>query len=96
MMEIEWSPRAQHDLLTTLAWLLSRSPTSAERAAEDILGAVQSAARRPYANRSAQISDSSSSRIKSLPKWHKIIIYKVEPDRIVIVSIRDTRQEVPE
>jgi plasmid stabilization system protein ParE len=42
------------------------------------------------ANRAAR---SERERMKSLSKWHKVIIYKVEPDRIVIVSIRDTRQD---
>jgi plasmid stabilization system protein ParE len=51
------------------------------------------AARRPMANRSARTSDMSNKRIISLPKWHKIIIYQIETDRIVILTIRDTRQE---
>jgi hypothetical protein len=34
-------------------------------------------------------------RIKSLPKWHKFVTYKVEIDRGMMASIRDTRQEPP-
>jgi plasmid stabilization system protein ParE len=91
MMAIEWSPQAKADLLVSLAWLLSRNAPSAEKAARDIQRAVELAAAFPMANRAAR---SEFERIKSLPKWHKIIIYKVEIDRIVIVSIRDTRQEI--
>jgi plasmid stabilization system protein ParE len=75
-----------------LGMLLSRNARSEEKAARDIQRAVELAATFPMANRAARTE---SERIKSLPKWHKIIIYKVEVDRIVIVSIPVTRQEPP-
>jgi plasmid stabilization system protein ParE len=92
MKVIEWSPKAQGELFEAVAWLLSRNPSAAVSASDDIMSAVKAAAMRPSAKRAAS-ANNPDIRIKSLPRWHKIIVYQIQPDRIVIVSIRDTRQE---
>lgn len=89
---VKISKRAERELADALEWFKERNPSAAKQAEEDIAVAINLAAAFPMANRAAR---SEFERIKSLPKWHKIIIYKVEIDRIVIVSIRDTRQEPP-
>jgi plasmid stabilization system protein ParE len=89
---VKISSRAERELANILTWLKERNPTAAKEAEEAIANAIDMAAAFPMANRAARTE---FERIKSLPKWHKIIIYKVEFDRIVIASIRDTRQEPP-
>jgi plasmid stabilization system protein ParE len=92
-MNIEWSPNARRQYLERLSWLRIRDSKLAVRLAADVDKAVRTAAQFPLANRSARRDPTSPERMKSLPKWHKIILYQIEADRIVILTIRDTRQE---
>jgi plasmid stabilization system protein ParE len=96
MRKVVWSTRARADFAASLAWLLARNPEAAAKLAEDVEQAVAFAARRPFASRAARASGPVGIRIKSMPKWRKIIIYAVETDGITILSIRDTRQETKE
>lgn len=96
MTRIILSSKARYDFVQMIAWIDQHNPRSATLARDDVLASFSPIARHPMANHSAKTSDKGDKRIKSLPKWHKVIIYKVETDRILIISIRDTRQELNE
>lgn len=84
------SLQAERELEAILRWLVARNPAAAQKAETDIAHAIEMAALFPMSNRAAR---NSVERLKSLPKWHKVIIYKVEASRIIVLSIRDMRQE---
>jgi plasmid stabilization system protein ParE len=88
-LQIFVTAQAERELEAMLAWLSERNPKAAQKAELDVSRAIDLAALFPMANRAAK---SELERIKSLPKWHKVIIYKVEAERIIVLSIRDTRQ----
>jgi plasmid stabilization system protein ParE len=87
---ILWSDIAKQDLRTALAWLRRQNRHAAVNAELDILNMIMSISQRPFAGRSEIEIDV---RLRSLPKWHRRIAYRIDGDDIRILSIRDTRQK---
>lgn len=87
---ILWTHEARNDLKDALAWLRTRNRIAAARMEQDILDLVAAAAKRPEAGRQGQIEQV---RLRSLPRWHRRLAYQLRDDSILILSIKDTRQE---
>jgi plasmid stabilization system protein ParE len=68
---VKISKRGERELADALEWLNERNPSPAKQAEEGIAVAINLDAAFLMANRAAR---SEFERIKSLPKWHKIII----------------------
>jgi plasmid stabilization system protein ParE len=87
---ILWSDIAKQDFRSALAWLRRHNRRAAIDAELDILNMIVSIAQRPFAGRSDIQSDV---KLRSLPKWHRRIAYRIEGDDIRLLSIRDTRRK---
>jgi plasmid stabilization system protein ParE len=86
---ILWSDIAKQDFRSALAWLRRQNRRAAMNAELDILNMIVSISQRPSAGRSDNATDV---KLRSLPKWHRRIAYRIEGDDIRILSIRDARQ----
>jgi plasmid stabilization system protein ParE len=90
VLEIVMTLRASRELRATRRFLVSRRPQSGDDWIADFVSAVHMLRLLPLIGRAGT---QAKENFWSLPKWHKVIVYRIEDTRIVILTIRDTRQE---
>jgi plasmid stabilization system protein ParE len=82
--------RAERDLKSALAWLAQRNIRAAREMESDLAADMAAVASHPERWRRTL---GAGTRIKSSLKWHKQIVFRVEDEAVVILSIRDTRMK---
>lgn len=90
-MRVILSRRANLDLVDQIDWLLDRSPGAARTAEQTIKASLRNLAQFPFAGRETDAGER---------EWHirigrnaLIVVYRIEPDRVVIGRIFDSRQD---
>lgn len=77
--------------MTYLRYVVRENPTSARRAEGEISAAADNLADFPLAHRASRWA---GLRELVLRRWKKLIVYRVEQDRVVIVAFLDARQHL--
>jgi plasmid stabilization system protein ParE len=90
-MRVLWSKRAEAGLEAFLDYLALHAPALVRRARDDAYSAAADLADFPFAQRAARWPG-----LRELPlrRWKKLIVYRVEADRVVIVAFFDLRQDL--
>ncbi|PCK03769.1 MAG: plasmid stabilization system [Alteromonadaceae bacterium] len=91
--EITWLPSASKDVFRLRAFLKSKNPVAAQRAAQRILEGVRMLEDNPGAG--APVEDLSGYRDLKLPfgSGEYIIRYREESRRVLIVKVRHSKEE---
>lgn len=92
MRRVYWTESARHALQESKTYLERQRRGTADKISGDIFKAGKANALIPLAGR---VETTGLVHVWSLPKWHKMIIYRIEADDIQIIAFRDTRQETP-
>jgi plasmid stabilization system protein ParE len=92
MSRVQWSVRATAELEDLIAYLGDRSVVAARDAAAEIKRIAQMLGARSELGRPGRRS---GSREFSMPRWNKVIIYRINERGIEISSLRDTRRLNP-
>lgn len=90
-MIVEWSGPAQRAFDAYIDYLVETSPHAAERASNQIIAATERLGRRPKLGRPSRWK---GLREWSLLRWKKIVVYRLEADRLRIVAFYDARQDL--
>jgi plasmid stabilization system protein ParE len=90
MRRVYWTYNARNALEKSKAYLELQRRGSADKLVGDIFKAAKAISLLPLAGR---VDNGIQAHVWSLPKWHKLIIYRVRGDDIQIVAFRDTRQD---
>jgi plasmid stabilization system protein ParE len=90
MRRVLWTRNARSALQEAKTYLEQQRRGTADRLSSDIFKAAKAIANLPLAGR---VDRGVQAHVWSLPKWHKLIIYRVRGDEIQIVAFRDTRQD---
>jgi len=88
---VTWSPAAETAYLRYLSHLVGLNPTAALRAEREISSAAANLVDFPLAHREARWE---GLREQVLHRWKKLIVYRVEAERILIVAFLDARQDL--
>jgi plasmid stabilization system protein ParE len=86
-----WLPRAKRALRDYLFYLREQAPNLVPEAEQELREAALQLGDFPYAHREARWPG-----LRELPlrRWKKLIVYRVEADRVVIVAFFDLRQDL--
>lgn len=90
-MRTTWLPRAKRSLRNYLLYLRELSPALFAEAEQELREAALQLCQFPYAHREARWP---GLREVYVPRWKKLIVYRVEQDRVVIVAFFDARQDL--
>lgn len=90
-MRTTWLPRAKRALRDYLFYLREQAPNLVPEAEQELREAALQLVDFPYAQRAARWP---SLRELPLRRWKKLIVYRVEVDRVVIVAFFDLRQDL--
>lgn len=90
MRRVYWTRNARSSLQQSKDYLENRRRGTADKLEGDIYKAARAISLIPLAGR---MNDRMQAHVWSLPKWHKVIIYRVRGDDIEIIAFRDTRQD---
>jgi plasmid stabilization system protein ParE len=90
-MKLIWAASAEGDYLKYLAELADATPAVAARCQIEIETVARRLADRP---RIGHMSRWPGLFEWSLVRWHKILVYRIEPRRIVIVAFYDSRRDL--
>ena len=91
-MSVKWRPAASAEFRTAVGYLKERNPVAACEFSETIARVVSLLDRRPQI---ARPSNYPGFRVWSLPKWHKVIVFREIGENIEIAAVLDTRQVPP-
>jgi toxin ParE1/3/4 len=86
---VRWTLRAVQEAEDWIDWLTERNVKSAILASSEL---VRRTNRLAQFNELGRVGRLSGTRELSLPKWQKIVVYEIVDESVVIVSLRDTRQ----
>ena len=89
-MRAIWSPRARAELRDYVVYFRERNAAAARRASAELTEVGRKLGRNPYLGRPGQRE---GEREFSVADWHKVIVYKVSANQIVISPLRDTRMQ---
>jgi plasmid stabilization system protein ParE len=87
--QVRWSQQALSDLEELGTWLKQRNPKAAAKAEMVMNDAILAIAKRPEAWPKLI---KHNVHVRSLPKWHRRIAYQIDGNFVLIVSVKDTRQ----
>lgn len=90
-MKVVWSLAANRQLIDYLDYLAEHDERLSVRAKRDIVGRVSLLGRRPQTGRNARWP---GLREFSLTRWRKLIVYRVEDGRVIVVAFYDARQDL--
>ncbi len=90
-MRAEWLVPARRRFLDYLAGLKHVNAPAAAEALQEIEQAVELLARRPAIGRPSRWP---GLREWSLLRWKKLLVYRIESERILIVAFYDARQDM--
>jgi plasmid stabilization system protein ParE len=90
MRRVYWTYNARVALQQTKTYLEEQRRGTSDKIVSGIFKAAKANSILPLAGR---MESDRQARIWSLPKWHKVTIYRVRGDDIEIVAFRDTRQK---
>jgi len=94
MPHLIWTQRAVFDLDRLRNFLFANSPSAAQRAMTTILQSARELSRHPLLGRPAtDIQPSCREMIIRFGKGAYLLLYEVQEDRLVIHSIRHSREE---
>jgi plasmid stabilization system protein ParE len=88
MRQIELTKQAAQDLRRERHYLNSKRVGSGDDFVGEFVQLVQSLTKLPMTGRKDFLE---SGRVRSLPKWHKLIAYNFNDQTITVFAIRDTR-----
>jgi plasmid stabilization system protein ParE len=88
---VQWTLRAIQEAEEWINWLTLRNVKSAILASEEL---VRKTDRLAQFNELGPIGRLSGTRELSLPKWQRIVVYQILTNTMVILSVRDTRQDL--
>lgn len=91
MKPVRWSAEARSRQLEWLDYLLGIDETLADRAAIDSEAKSAEVGRHPLAYRRSRWPGLHET---SLTLWHKILVYQVKAEEVVIISFYDMRQDL--
>ena len=89
MAKTRWSPRATAEFEELVTYLRERNRKAASEASADIKQLSRMLGRRPDLGRPGQREDT---REFSIPRWSKVMVYRVDDEGIEITTLRDTRR----
>lgn len=92
MRRLQWSDSAFSAFDLFVEEMRARSEPRAERASEEIIAASRRVRERPHLGRPSRWP---GLREWSVLRWKKILIYRVEMDRVLILAFYDARQDMP-
>jgi toxin ParE1/3/4 len=84
-----WTIRAIAEAEDWIEWLSGHSVKAALSASEELILRTDRLLQFTQLGRIGRIS---GTRELSLPKWHKVVVYEVLDEKVVILALRDTRQ----
>ena len=90
MTRIRWSPGAAQSFEDALIWLKDRTPAGARQMRLEVLRRLRLQAEFPY---SAPEGPLPGSRALVLPRWKKVVVYRVSSSGLDVLSFRDAPQE---
>lgn len=90
-MRTIWLPSAKRALRNYLFYLRDQAPSLVFQAEQELREASLQLCDFPYAHREARWP---GLRELYVPRWKKLIVYRVEQDRVVIVAFFDARQDL--
>lgn len=90
-MTVEWSGPAQRAFDAYIDHLIEVAPHSAQRASKEVIAAAERLGRRPLMGRPSRWP---GLREWSLLRWKKIVVYRVDADRLLILAFYDARQDL--
>lgn len=90
-MKIIWSLRAARELESFLDYVAVHAFSLVREARDDAFAATERLVNFPYAHRAARWA---GLREMVVPRWNKLIVYRVKADRVVIIAFLDTRQDL--
>jgi toxin ParE1/3/4 len=91
-VRIEWLPEAVRNLETQLAYLGARNPTAAIRLGDAIEASVGHLAEFPESSRTGRVPGTRELVVTGTPF---VVVYRVEPEAIVILRILHGAQRWP-
>ena len=92
MRIVKWTNPARKSAERYLDMLLEHNPPAATRARQEIQGATRRFVYMPTPGRASRRWE--GCREFSMPRWKKLLVFKILPDRISIVGFLDTRQNL--
>ncbi len=92
-MSIRWKSKPRAQFSGAIRYLTARNKAAANALRDDVRNAVKRLEEHPEIGRN---SNYSNLRAWSLPKWHKIIVYRITEGGVEIVALLDTRKKPPE
>ena len=90
-MTLRWAATARADYMDYLRYLRRVAPESARRAAADVESESARLEKQPF---TARPSRWPGMREWSLLRWKKIIVFRIDPEEIVILGFLDARQDL--
>lgn len=91
MRRVRWSDEARANQREWLDYLESQDSRWTDRAAAESESLSLKVGARPFAYRASRWA---GLREASLLRWHKIIVFQVLPDEVVVLSLYDARQDL--
>jgi plasmid stabilization system protein ParE len=89
---LRWTIRARQQLNDWIERLQEDDDLLAMRASAQTEARIDKLAERPF---DCRLSRWPGFRELSLPRWSKIVIYRVSDDEVVITAFYDARQDIP-
>ena len=89
-MKIVWSPRALERVNHHAEYIAADHPAAAERWVEGLFAAVQRLSIFPESGR--PFPDVPRPDIREIVYRDSLVIYRTEPDRVVVLTVRQQRQ----
>ncbi len=90
MMKIIWSPRSKSQLIEFAEYIASDKPEAAHRWLENVFKEVEKLKVFPKSGR--KVPELNQDKIREIIFGNYRIIYKIEVEEIIIVSVRHGRQ----
>jgi toxin ParE1/3/4 len=91
-VKIIWSPLARTRLDEIAEYIAQSRPQTAERVVRALLGSVRRLDAFPLSGR--RIPESTRPDLREVIHGNYRVIYRVEPDRVVILTVRHARQDL--
>lgn len=92
-MKIVWSPLSYEKLESLYEFIFDKDPVAAKKLINNILLRIESLSRFP--ERGRKVPEINRNEIREIFKSEYRIIYKIEPKKILILTIRNFKQLLP-
>jgi plasmid stabilization system protein ParE len=92
-MTVVWRPKARAEFVAAVRYLKDRNEVAARKLRDAVVESASLLSRQPLIARESAYP---GFRAWSLPKWSKILVFRITSDGIEVVALLDTRSEAPD